>query len=143
MNSSVSNKTALVLFSGGQDSTISLAWALDRFDRVETIGFDYGQRHNVELECRPPILNELKMMNVEWAKRLGEDHVLDISVFGQIGGTAMTDNVSIKMDKSGLPNTFVPGRNLIFFKNPSMIALTEINISETQDPWFPLLFGYY
>jgi 7-cyano-7-deazaguanine synthase len=122
VNSSVSNKTALVLFSGGQDSTISLAWALDRFDRVETIGFDYGQRHNVELECRSPILNELKMMNVEWAKRLGEDHVLDISVFGQIGGTAMTDNVSIIMDKSGLPNTFVPGRNLIFFNFAGALA---------------------
>tara|TARA_B110000444_G_C18605536_1_gene485124 strand:- start:44 stop:763 length:720 start_codon:yes stop_codon:yes gene_type:complete len=122
VTTSAFNKAALVLFSGGQDSTISLAWALERFDRVETIGFDYGQRHNVELECRPSILHELKMMNDKWAKCLGEDHVFDISVFGKIGGTAMTSNVSIKMDKSGLPNTFVPARNLFFFNFAGALA---------------------
>lgn len=122
MSTSASNTSALVLFSGGQDSTISLAWALDRFDRVETIGFDYGQRHRVELECRAPILSQLKMMNIDWSKRLGEDHVLDITVFGQIGETAMTSNVAIEMDKTGLPNTFVPGRNLIFFNFAGALA---------------------
>ena len=122
MSTSASNTSALVLFSGGQDSTISLAWALDRFDRVETIGFDYGQRHRVELECRAPILSQLKMMNIDWSKRLGEDHVLDITVFGQISETAMTSNVAIEMDKTGLPNTFVPGRNLIFFNFAGALA---------------------
>src|SRR4051812_48246705 len=106
---------ALVLFSGGQDSTTCLAWALARFDRVETIGFDYGQRHRVELECRTHVANRLKREFPEWAGRLGDDHLIDLSVLGQVSDTALTRDTTIAFEKSGLPNTFVPGRNLLFF----------------------------
>jgi 7-cyano-7-deazaguanine synthase len=106
--------TALVLFSGGQDSTTCLAWALDRFERVETIGFDYGQRHRIELEVRPTIIETLRTAFPEWAGRLGEDHVLDMKVLGDISATALTGDMDIAIRKDGLPNTFVPGRNLIF-----------------------------
>jgi 7-cyano-7-deazaguanine synthase len=100
--------SALVLFSGGQDSTTCLAWALSRFDRVETIGFDYGQRHAVELAARPRILAQMK------SPRLGADHLLPLDVLKAIGGSALTDDMAIAMDESGLPNTFVPGRNVLF-----------------------------
>src|SRR4051794_28443599 len=106
---------ALVLFSGGQDSTTCLAWALARFDRVETIGFDYGQRHRVELECRTRVANRLKREFPEWAGRLGDDHLIDLSVLGQVSDTALTRDSAIAFEKCGLPNTFVPGRNLLFF----------------------------
>lgn len=106
---------ALVLFSGGQDSTVCLASALDRFDRVETVGFDYGQRHGIELQCRQRVLVEIAARFPHWAERLGEDHRLDISSFGAIGETALTSNAAIVTLKSGLPSTFVPGRNLAFF----------------------------
>jgi 7-cyano-7-deazaguanine synthase len=107
-------RAALVLFSGGQDSTTCLAWALDRFDRVETIGFDYGQRHAVELQQRGPVRDRLAGLNSAWAKVLGADHVLSLPSIPALGATAMTDAITIEMNATGLPNTFVPGRNLLF-----------------------------
>lgn len=106
---------ALVLFSGGQDSTVCLAFALDRYARVETVGFDYGQRHGIELECRAQVRAEIAARFPDWAARLGPDHMLDISSFGAIGDTALTSQAEIEMTASGLPSTFVPGRNLVFF----------------------------
>mgnify|MGYP001627167371 CR=1 FL=1 len=106
--------SALVLFSGGQDSTTCLAWALERFNRVETIGFDYGQRHAIELTVRPTVLDGVRGLKPEWRERLGEDHMVDLSIIGQISDTALTSNVEIAMQENGLPNTFVPGRNLLF-----------------------------
>ena len=100
--------SALVLFSGGQDSTTCLAWALARFDRVETVGFDYGQRHAAELAARPHILARMK------SPKLGDDHLLPLDVLKAIGGSALTDDVKIEMGESGLPTTFVPGRNVMF-----------------------------
>ena len=114
--------SALILFSGGQDSTTCLAWALSNFARVETVGFDYGQRHAVELECRPVILAELRRRFPEWAPRLGEDRVLDLSVIRSLGTTGMTHEVKIARTESGLPNTFVPGRNLLFFTAAAALA---------------------
>jgi 7-cyano-7-deazaguanine synthase len=105
---------ALVLFSGGQDSTVCLAWALDRYMRVETVGFAYGQRHAVELAQRPVILTEIKRRFPEWETRLGDDHVLDLATLGQISDTALTRDAAFAMTAAGLPNTFVPGRNLLF-----------------------------
>lgn len=113
---------ALVLFSGGQDSTTCLAWALERYEHVETIGFDYGQRHRIELECRLNILQEVRNRFPNWAKRLGEDHVLDLKLLGQISDTAMTAEKTIEFEKNGLPNTFVPGRNLLFLTFAATIA---------------------
>lgn len=113
---------ALVLFSGGQDSTTCLAWALERYEHVETIGFDYGQRHRIELECRLNILQEVRNRFPNWAKRLGEDHVLDLKLLGQISDTAMTADKTIEFEKNGLPNTFVPGRNLLFLTFAATIA---------------------
>jgi 7-cyano-7-deazaguanine synthase len=108
-------EAALVLFSGGQDSTTCLAWALARFGAVETIGFDYGQRHRVEMECRARIIERLRREFPEWGGRLGEDHVIDLSVLGQVSDTALTRDGAIAFEEGGLPNTFVPGRNLLFF----------------------------
>jgi 7-cyano-7-deazaguanine synthase len=105
---------ALVLFSGGQDSTVCLAWALGAFARVETVGFAYGQRHAVELEARPRILARMRRELPALAERLGEDHVLPLDVLAQIGGSALTDDVAIALRADGLPTTFVPGRNLMF-----------------------------
>ena len=112
--------TALVLFSGGQDSTTCLAWALQRFDRVETVGFDYGQRHAAELEARPRIL--ARMASDKFAGRLGPDHKLTLDVLKQIGGTALTDDRAIQMGANGLPNTFVPGRNILFLTAAAALA---------------------
>jgi 7-cyano-7-deazaguanine synthase len=106
--------SALVLFSGGQDSTTILAWALDRFAVVETVGFSYGQRHAAELEARPRILEQLKRGFPAWGDRLGPDHVLSLDVLSQIGGSALTDDIAIELREQGLPTTFVPGRNLMF-----------------------------
>jgi 7-cyano-7-deazaguanine synthase len=111
---------ALVLFSGGQDSTTSLAWALSHCAHVETIGFDYGQRHHIELEVRPKILSQLRATFPEWDKRLGEDHLIDLPVLGNLSETAMTRETEIRFMEDGLPNTFVPGRNLLFM----MVAAT-------------------
>lgn len=113
MNANASG--ALVLFSGGQDSAVCLASALDAHARVETIGFDYGQRHGIELECRKRVREELARRFPVWAARLGPDHVIDIGSFGAIGDTALTSDAEIVMLASGLPSTFVPGRNLVFF----------------------------
>ncbi|WP_244814739.1 7-cyano-7-deazaguanine synthase QueC [Caballeronia sp. Lep1P3] len=113
---------AMVLFSGGQDSTTCLAWALDRYEHVETIGFDYGQRHSVELECRPKVLSSLREQFPDWGKKLGDDHMLDLSILGQISDTALTQGKVIEMEESGLPNTFVPGRNLLFFTLAAAVA---------------------
>ena len=116
------NKRALVLFSGGQDSATCLAWALARYDHVETIGFDYGQRHRVELQCRPTVLGQLRESDPAWAAKLGDDHVIDLTVLGQISDTAMTQDRAVEMLASGLPNTFVPGRNLLFFTFAAAVA---------------------
>ena len=105
---------ALVLFSGGQDSTTCLAWALERFASVETVGFDYGQRHAVELEARPRILAQFRGISPSWRTRLGDDHVLPIDTLKAIGGSALTDNVAFRTGADKLPTTFVPGRNLFF-----------------------------
>lgn len=113
---------ALVLFSGGQDSTTCLAWALERYQRVETIGFDYGQRHRVELDCRLAILQKIRGEFPNWAARLGDDHVLDLRVLGQLSDTALTADKAIAFERGGLPNTFVPGRNLIFFTFAAALA---------------------
>jgi len=106
---------ALVLFSGGQDSSVCLAYALEAYARVETLGFDYGQRHGVELECRGRVRAEMARRFPAWASRLGADHVIDIGSFGAIGDAALTSDAEIVMLDSGLPSTFVPGRNLVFF----------------------------
>ena len=115
-------RTALVVFSGGQDSTACLAWALSRFRRVETIGFDYGQRHRVEMDCRAPVRQALSNAFPQWASRLGEDHVLDLALLGQISETALTEDRTIEMQSNGLPNTFVPGRNLLFLTFAASVA---------------------
>lgn len=114
--------SALVLFSGGQDSTACLAWALSRYMRVETLGFDYGQRHVVELSLRPSLLSSMRTLNAEWHSRLGEDHLLDLSVLGKISDTALTRDTEIAMQANGLPNTFVPGRNLLFITIAAALA---------------------
>src|SRR6476660_2224182 len=113
---------ALVLFSGGQDSTVCLAYALDRYPRVETVGFDYGQRHSVELQCRQNVRSEIGHTFPAWAARLGPDHVLDIASFGATADTALTSKAEIEMLASGLPSTFVPGRNLVFFTSAAMLG---------------------
>lgn len=118
----MAESSALVLFSGGQDSTICLAYALSRFERVETVGFDYGQRHAVELACRPKILDAIRSAFPEWASKLGEDHLCDMSVLGEISETAMTRDTEIEIAETGLPNTFVPGRNLLFLTLAGAIA---------------------
>ena len=111
----IRRENALVLFSGGQDSATCLAWALDRFAAVETIGFDYGQRHRVELDCRRVVLDRLRREFPQLSDRLAADHLIDFAVLGQISDTALTRDGGIAFDASGLPNTFVPGRNLMFF----------------------------
>jgi 7-cyano-7-deazaguanine synthase len=116
------NDTALVLFSGGQDSATCLAWALERYARVETIGFDYGQRHAVELTVRPTVLGAMRALKPEWDARLGEDHMVDLSLISKISVTAMTSDVEISMQENGLPNTFVPGRNLLFMTVAATMA---------------------
>jgi len=114
--------SALVLFSGGQDSTTCLAWALNRYDHVETLGFDYGQRHAIELTMRPQLLDSLRTMRSDWGKKLAEDHVLDLSLLAAISDTALTSDVAITMQENGLPNTFVPGRNLLFLTSAAALA---------------------
>lgn len=122
LSDQVDPRSALVLFSGGQDSTTCLAWALERFSRVETIGFDYGQRHGVELECRLHVRSALQQDFPRWSSKLGDDHLLDLTLLGQISDTAMTDARAIEASAQGLPNTFVPGRNLLFFNFAAAIA---------------------
>ena len=116
------HRTALVLFSGGQDSTTCLAQALSQYERVETIAFDYGQRHRVELDARLNVLREIRLNFPQWASRLGEDHLLDLAVLGQVSDCSLTRDVAFKMESSGLPNTFVPGRNLLFLTLAAALA---------------------
>jgi len=107
-------RSALVMFSGGQDSTVCLAWSLERYAHVETVGFAYGQRHAVELQQRPIILGELRAAFPAWRSRLGDDHLLQLATLGEISDTALTRDAAFAMTAAGLPNTFVPGRNLMF-----------------------------
>lgn len=134
---------ALVLFSGGQDSTVCLAWALDRFEGVETVGFDYGQRHAVELACRGRVREALRAGDHGRAARLGEDHMVDLRGLSAISDTALTRDAEIRMSAEGLPNTFVPGRNLIFLAYAAAVAyrrgLTHIvaGMCETDYSGYP------
>jgi 7-cyano-7-deazaguanine synthase len=113
--SSIAPDAALVLFSGGQDSSVCLAWALERFERVETVGFDYGQRHRAELDARGRVRARMSDLREAWAQRLGEDHVIALDALAQLSETALTREVAIEIGANGLPTTFVPGRNLVFF----------------------------
>ncbi|HEX4026548.1 MAG TPA: 7-cyano-7-deazaguanine synthase QueC [Rhizomicrobium sp.] len=135
--------SALVLFSGGQDSTVCLAWALARFDRVETVGFDYGQRHAAELAARPRLLEKLRAGFAGWSRRLGEDHLLPLDVLKAIGGSALTSDMAIEMGESGLPTTFVPGRNVMFLTAAAALGyrrgITELvgGMCETDFSGYP------
>jgi 7-cyano-7-deazaguanine synthase len=122
MNNPSQSKTALVLFSGGQDSATCLAWALERFARVETLGFDYGQRHAIELTCRDRLRDGFGQLRADWAQRLGDNHTLAIPTLAEISETALTRDVAIEMGTDGLPNTFVPGRNLVFLTFAAALA---------------------
>ncbi len=114
--------SALVLFSGGQDSTTCLAWALSRYEGVETVGFDYGQRHRVELQARQVVLAKFREAFPQWALRLQADHLIDLKALGEISDTALTRDSAIRINEQGLPNTFVPGRNLLFLTLASALA---------------------
>ena len=118
----MSDGSALVLFSGGQDSTVSLAWALVRYRRVETLGFSYDQRHSVELVQRKIVIERLRRMSPEWGGRLGPDHEIALAELGRISETALTRSTEIAMTEAGLPSTFVPGRNLLFLVYAAAIA---------------------
>jgi 7-cyano-7-deazaguanine synthase len=113
---------ALVLFTGGQDSTASLAWALEHYERVETVGFDYGQRHAAELTARQAVRAAITQTFPAWAPRLGDDHLVDIRAFGAIGETALTGERAIEIGEKGLPTTYVPGRNLVFLTYAAALA---------------------
>lgn len=115
-------RKAVVLMSGGQDSTTCLAWALERYAQVETVGFDYGQRHSVELACRRRVLDAIVGIRPAWKARLGADHLLDMRALGSIAGCALTDERAIAFEANGLPNTFVPARNLLFFGYAAAVA---------------------
>ncbi|MFT4267384.1 MAG: 7-cyano-7-deazaguanine synthase QueC [Xenophilus sp.] len=116
------HRSALVLFSGGQDSATCLAHALARYERVETLGFDYGQRHRIELQARVEVLRQLREAFPDWSARLGEDHLLNVDVLAQLGGSSLTEDIAFEMAQSGLPNTFVPGRNLLFLTLAGALA---------------------
>jgi 7-cyano-7-deazaguanine synthase len=122
MSLNVTPSSALLLFSGGQDSASCLAWALNRYDRVETIGFEYGQRHEVEMRARLDVRRRMAALDPEWARRLGDDHVVDLTGYGMLAESALTADRAIEMDTSGLPSTFVPGRNLVFLTVASALA---------------------
>ena len=138
------DSSALVIFSGGQDSATCLGWALNRFDRVFTVGFDYGQRHHVEMDCRRNVLNAVRSdasLPALWAARLGEDTLLSLGLFNQIGETAMTSDMEIAFNEQGIPNTFVPGRNLVFLTAAAALAwrkgirhLVEVRRRQHQAP---------
>jgi len=118
----MTNSKALVLLSGGQDSTVCLAWALERYARVETVGFDYGQRHKIELDLRARVREGIAALMPHWAQRLGPDHMLALPELARISETALTRDVEIGFSQSGLPTTFVPGRNLLFFTYAAALA---------------------
>lgn len=115
-------ESALVLFSGGQDSTTCLAWALSRYDHVETVGFTYGQRHQVEMECREPVRAGLEAIFPAWKAKLGRDHLIDLGVLAQVGVSALTADLPFDTRADGLPATFVPGRNLLFLTFAGVVA---------------------
>ena len=123
---------ALVLFSGGQDSSVCLAWALARHDHVETVGFDYGQRHAVEMEQRSVVRQAISARFPQWAGKLGEDHVLDLTGFGAVGDTAMTQERAFEITEKGLPNTYVPGRNLVFLTYAAALAAIRAGLAVGQ-----------
>jgi 7-cyano-7-deazaguanine synthase len=126
---SLSEARALVLFSGGQDSTTCLAWALERYAYVETVSFDYGQRHRIELDARLKVLAAIREQFPRWNAKLGEDHLVDLTVLGAMSDTALTSGAEIKMTSAGLPNTFVPGRNLLFLTFASALGYRrELNV---------------
>ena len=116
------HNSALVLFSGGQDSTTCLAQALSKYERVETIAFDYRQRHRIELDARLKVLQEIKARFPQWAAKLGEDHLLDLAVLGEVSESSLTRETAFKMEQNGLPNSFVPGRNLLFLTLAAALA---------------------
>jgi 7-cyano-7-deazaguanine synthase len=122
MSSQFQGETALVLFSGGQDSATCLAWTLQRFARVEMLGFNYGQRHVIELTCRDRLLDGIKSLRADWAAKLGKSHTLEIPTLAAISDSALTRDVAIAMGEDGLPNTFVPGRNLVFLTFAAALA---------------------
>ena len=134
---------ALVIFSGGQDSTTCLGWALERFELVETIGFYYGQRHNIEMKCRVEVLSAIAHLNSEWKGRLGLDWTTRLDLFRDIGGTSLTSDAEIKMSEKGLPSTFVPGRNLLFLTVAAAYAYRQgidhiiIGVCETDFSGYP------
>ncbi|WNJ92105.1 7-cyano-7-deazaguanine synthase QueC [Bosea sp. 685] len=140
---SASESRALVLFSGGQDSTVALAWALERFASVETVGFDYGQRHRVELECRQTIRDKLPALSTLHSERLGPDHLIDLKALGAISDTALTRETEIAFAETGLPTTFVPGRNLIFLSFAAALAYRRdcrhivLGVCETDYSGYP------
>ena len=137
------DERALVIFSGGQDSTTCLGWALDRYAEVSTIGFTYGQRHEVEMACRTTVRDRIRALNPAWAERLGPDQVVDISLFKELGQTALTHEVEITMGENGLPTTFVPGRNLIFLTAAAAYAYRQdirhliLGVCETDFSGYP------
>ena len=139
----MSNSRALVLFSGGQDSTVALAWALERYDAVETVGFDYGQRHRVELDCRLTIRDKLPALSPTYAQRLGPDHLVDLKALGAISDTALTRETDIAFAETGLPTTFVTGRNLIFLSFAAALAYRRdcrhivLGVCETDYSGYP------
>jgi 7-cyano-7-deazaguanine synthase len=139
----MTDNSALVLFSGGQDSTVALAWALERFDTVETVGFDYGQRHRIELECRATIRDALPALSPLYAQRLGADHMVDLAALGAISETALTRDTAIAFAETGLPTTFVPGRNLIFLTFAAALAYRRgakhivLGVCETDYSGYP------
>jgi 7-cyano-7-deazaguanine synthase len=134
---------ALVLFSGGQDSTTCLAWALARYSSVETIGFDYGQRHRVEMQARLAVIGALRQDFPDWAQKLGIDHVLELAALAEVSETSLTRNVAISMAADGLPNSFVPGRNLLFLTFAAALAYRRgikhlvIGVCETDYSGYP------
>lgn len=119
------DESAIVLFSGGQDSTTCLVWALSRFSRVETVAFDYRQRHGIELQCRERILDEIHRLFPDWSARLGRHHLIDLGVLADLGATALTSDGEIRMQENGLPSTFVPGRNILFLTAAAAIAYRD------------------
>ncbi|MFO1113365.1 MAG: 7-cyano-7-deazaguanine synthase QueC [Rhodospirillales bacterium] len=119
------DENAVVLFSGGQDSTTCLAWALSRFERIDTVAFDYRQRHGIELQCRERVLDELHRLFPDWGMRLGRHHLIDLGVVADLGATALTSDREIRMQENGLPNTFVPGRNILFLTAAAAIAYRD------------------
>ena len=139
----LSDQQALVIFSGGQDSATCLAWALSRFARVHTLGFDYGQRHSVELECRGKVRSAIAALKPEWQDRLGPDTLLDISLFRQLADTALTSDMPIEQEGEGIPNTFVPGRNLLFIMHAAAWAYCKnirhlvLGVCESDSSGYP------